>query len=127
MRYGCVFCLSGEEASVIESLEAQNPGFTATSVSQTKWKSIPGGRYKETRIIFPGYVYFQTISSDPPDLRYIEKSIRLLATTKGSWTLTGMDEWFAKWIFKNHGVIGFSTATVIDNRARMLSGPLKDL
>ena len=126
-KYGCVFCMTGQEDSVIGSLEAQNPECYATSVSQTKWKTDQYGSRKVTQVIFPGYVYFQTKSNDPPDLRYIEQSIRLLETTKGSWTLSGMEAWFAKWIIEKHGVIGFSTATVIDNRAMMLSGPLKEL
>jgi len=127
IKYGCVFCLTGQEDAVVESLEAQNPGLAATSVFQMKPKKDEGITRRVTQRILPGYVYFQTKSDDPPNLRYIQDSIRLLEMTKGSWALSGMDEWFAKWIFAHHGVIGFSDATVVDNTVRMLSGPLKEL
>jgi len=126
-KYGCVFCLTGQEDSVVESLEAQNPGLDATSVYQVKPKSEQGVIRKVTQRILPGYVYFRTKSDDPPDMRYIQDSIRLLEMTKGYWALSGMDEWFAKWVFVHHGVIGYSLADIVENRVRMLSGPLKEL
>ena len=127
LRYGCIYCTSGQEETVIESLEAQNPGLTATYVSQIKWKSEQGLKSKIKQITMPGYVYFRTTSDDPPDLRYIQESNRLLEMTKGSWELTSMDEWFAKWVFDRHGVIGFSKAMLIDNLVTITDGPLKDL
>jgi len=127
IRYGCIFCLTGHESSVAESLEAQTPGLIATSVSQTKVKSVQGVSSVVNELIFPGYVYFQTKSQNPPDLRYIEDSIRLLETTKNSWTLTGMDAWFAKWIIDHHGVIGMSKAVRIDKWVEIISGPLHEL
>lgn len=125
--YGCVFSLTGREVSVIESLEAQNPGLRATSVSQVKWKSAQGIKSKVVQITMPGYVYFQTKSSDPPNLRYIEDAIRLLTTTKNSWALTGMDAWFARWVLDNNGLIASSRAVLNNNRVEFLAGPLYDL
>ena len=127
IRYGCVFCITGRKESVAVSLEAQNPGLKATFVSLIKWHTVNGIREVETRLLFPGYVYFKTESSEPPDLLYIQDSVRLLETTKYSWILSGMDAWFAQWVFENHGVIGFSRAKLINNLIEFIEGPLYDL
>jgi len=127
LRYGCVYCTSGQEGTVIESLEAQNPRLAATHVSQIKWKSEQGVKSKIKQITMPGYVYFRTTSDDPPDLRYIQESNRLLEMTKGSWTLTGMDAWFAEWVFENDGVIGVSQAKIADEKVKIVDGPLNEL
>jgi transcription antitermination factor NusG len=128
IRYGCVFCLTGHEESVTESLEAQNPGLFATHVSQVKLHTVKGISNKVIKRILPGYVYFKTKSGNPPDLRYIQNAVRLLRPSSGNWALWGMDEWFAGWIFENHGVIGMSKARInAENRVEVVSGPLKTL
>jgi len=127
LRYGCVFCITGREESVAVSLEAQNPGLRVTFVSLLKWHTVEGIRNTEIRNIFPGYVYFKTGLYEPPDLQYIQDSVRLLETTKRSWILSGMDAWFAQWIFENHGMIGFSKAKLVDDLIEFIEGPLYDL
>ena len=128
VRYGCVFCVTGREESVAVSLEAQNHDLRASPVSQVKYKSFHGIKSTEQKIIMPGYVYFQTKSHKPPDLRYVEDSIRLLCPSEKNWALWGMDEWFAKWLFENHGVIGMSKARInAENRVEAVIGPLKIL
>ena len=127
IRYGCVFCKTGREEAVVESLEAQNPGLSASYVSQIKRKTVQGITSTVQQITMPGYVYFQTNSFDPPYLKYVEDAIRLVRPSAGSWALMGMDAWFAKWVFENHGVIRFSKARLVDNRVQIMGGPLKDL
>lgn len=128
VRYGCVFCKTDREGSVAESMEAQNRSLKAAYVSQISHKSVQGIKSTVQQITMPGYVYFQTNSYDPPDLRFIQDSIRLLRPAGKSWTLWGWDEWFAKWIVENQGVIGMSKARInADNRVEAVHGPLKTL
>ena len=128
LRFGCIFCVTGREESVAISLEAQNSGLRASPVSQIQHKSVQGIKSTVQKIIMPGYVYFQTKSHISPDLRYVEDSIRFLGPSETSWTLWGMDEWFARWLFENGGVIGMSKARLnARNRVEVVSGPLKTL
>jgi len=127
-RYGCVFCRTGREKAVAESLQGQRPGLIATPVYQIKYKSAQGVKSTEIRILLPGYVYFQTERDDPPDMLYVEDAIRLLAHSGRMWQLIGQEAWFAQWVFENHGVIGLSQASKDEEgKVRVLQGPLKQL
>lgn len=126
-RYGCVFCLTGHEDEVVHSLTSQNPGLKACSVSRIKCHTRDGVTAVVDQITLSGYVYFATEKTDPPDLRFIQDAIRLVYTTQFSWALSGMDEWFAKWVLDHGGLIGLSKATRVDNWVEFVSGPLFEL
>ena len=127
MVYGCVFCLTGKEASVAEKIELNFPDIRALALRQKKRKTKNGKTTIESIVLFPGYVFFKTEEGNFVfELTRIDGVLSVLSTPKGDWRLWGQDEEFTAWVFRNHGLIDFSKAYQEGDHIRILSGPLKD-
>lgn len=126
--YGCVFCVTGKEESVAKGIAHVCPGIRVTAAYQEKFKSVNGVKSKVKALMLPGYVFFEAdadaeIVSQFPRIGII----RILTDDNRDWRLKGEDYDFARWLFTNEGLIGFSTAYREGEQIRFLSGPLKDM
>ena len=127
MAYGCIFCLTGKEASVAEKIKLNFPDICALALRQKKRKTKTGRTTVENVVLFPGYVFFKTDEDNFVfELTRIDGVLSVLSTPKGDWRLWGEDEKFAAWVFQNHGLIDFSKAYREGDRIHIISGPLKD-
>ena len=126
--YGCLFCATGKEKSVLESIRLTCSDVRATTARQEKFKTDHGKKTKVTALLLPGYVFFETSAPSDTPLHFPHDGIiRLLTDTDGCWQLYGDDERFVRWLFSYNGLLPFSTAYQEGTRIRVIDGPLKDM
>jgi transcriptional antiterminator NusG len=125
----CLYCKTGRERSVKDSLEKLNlrviPALAVQNVTHN------GVTTKEKRLLLPGYVLFE--SEDPLDdnawericeHKHIYRPIRYL---NGTRELMGADLAFVKLLIHMKGRLGVSEAVEVKTRVILKSGPLKKL
>lgn len=126
--YGCVFCVTGRERTVAESIQSACPDVRAYAVFQEKYQSKDGKKRRIETVILPGYVFFNAPVDAEIFVRFPKADvIRVLKGNERDWRLTGEDREFARRVFDYEGCIGFSKAYLDGDRVRILSGPLKDM
>lgn len=126
--YGCVFCITGKEREVAQSIERACPDVRATAVFQEKHKSVGGRKSRVREVIMPGYVFFDAPDDPEVSLRLPRIDIvRILKDNGNYWQLSGSDNEFARWLFSYNGCLEFSKAYNEGDRIRIISGPLKDM
>ena len=126
--YGCVFCVTGKEEIVANSIQKDCPGVHATAVRQVKRRTVSGSTTLVTQIAFPGYVFLEAEPRNEYVFRVPRQGvIKLLTTFDHAWQLYGSDERFARWVFSLNGLISLSKAYREGDRVKVVSGPLKDL
>jgi len=123
-QYGCIFCRTRREKSVVQALEEQYPGLRATAVSQIKHRSEQGRKYTEESILLPGYVFFRS-EIEPINAFHVQDAIRLLKSSDGAWQLRNSDLRFVEFVFEHGGIIGFSKVRNVGDHVKIIDGPLK--
>ena len=127
LAYGCLFCKTGKEQSVINRIHISCPEVRAITMRKIKYRTCKKIKRTEETIVLPGYVFFRVPSDiEPPAVFPMENVIRLLSMD-GDWQLHGADKQFACWLFQYDGLLGLSKAYRVDDRVRIVSGPLKDM
>lgn len=124
MSFACGFCLTGQEKRIAEIINNRYPGVKAFAAEKLSRRRTGGEWLTESKILFPGYVFCAVDAEELPD-RLKREGLRFLLTD-GSWKLRGEDEAFAAKLFEQNGVFGFSRACFVNDRIRILDGPLKD-
>lgn len=125
--YGCIFCITGRERLVAESIGLCCPEVAAIVARQEKYQSVQGKKHKVESVLMPGYVFFRApVLLNPAQFPH-SSIIRVLRLADGSWRLCGDDEKFARWLFSYNGLLSFSKAICEGTRVRIVSGPLKDM
>lgn len=125
--YGCIFCLTGKEQTVVNNILKSCPGIKACSVRRVARRSQAGRKYQIEETVLPGYVFFygphtaETLSSLPR-----ENVLMVLTSNALDWRLYGRDEEFARWMIEHEGLIDISQALIEGDWIRIVSGPLKD-
>ena len=128
LAYGCLFCKTGKEQSVVEQILTACPNVRATAMRQLKYRTCKKVKWREEAILLPSYVFFKAPSSMEPSIEFpMQNVIRVLSMDSGIWQLQGEDERFVRWIFQYDGLLGFSKAYKEGDRIRIISGPLKDM
>ena len=126
--YGCIFCITGMENAVAQQIEYACDDVRAIVARLVKPRTSQGKKYTEESILFPGYIFFETLKSKDPLQRIPKENILSILTTDGSdWRLYGKDESLVKWLFSYNGVVPFSKAYQEGDRIKIICGPLKDL
>jgi len=126
-RFGCLFCLTGQELNVARGAEDRWDIVSARPVSVLKWRTSHGRKRLEPEVIFPSYVFFEAADGFEPVGRLPEGCLKVLRSGDGDWRLTGYDAWFACWLLDQDGRIGLSQAKKAGDRIQFQQGPLKDL
>ena len=127
-RYGCLFCRTGREESVIRQLERQFPGIESIAPVKLRRRRMGGTLLDERVSLFPGYVFFRNVElTTLGSMNRLEHVLRLLTYRDGTWWLHGWDEQLARRLFETGGVVGYSTAYFDEGqRIHILDGFLKD-
>lgn len=126
--YGCLFCVTGKEELVARNIMRACPELRVTAAYQEKFKSVNGVKSTVRAIMLPGYVFFEADEGGEFLSRFPGTGIiRVLTDGDRDWRLKGEDCEFARWLFSNDGLLGFSTACREGDQIRFLSGPLKDM
>ena len=126
--FGCLFCITGKEQSIVDQIQTSCPDVRATAMRQLKYRTCKKVKTQEEAILLPSYVFFEAPSTMEPSVEFPRQNIiRILSTDDGMWQLQGEDERFVKWLFQYGGLLGFSQAYKENDRIRIISGPLKDM
>ena len=126
--FGCLFCTTGKEQTVIRNLQTVCPEIRALTAMQEKFKSTQGKKTKIVENFLPGYVFFSGPADLAPQASFPrDYLIRILYREERVWQLSGEDERFAQWLFEQDGLLKFSKAYQEGQIIRIISGPLKDL
>lgn len=126
--FGCLFCITGKEQSIVDQIQTSCPDVRATAMRQLKYRTCKKVKTQEEAILLPSYVFFEAPSTMEPSVEFPRQNIiRILSTDDGMWQLQGEDERFVKWLFQYDGLLGFSQAYKENDRIRIISGPLKDM
>ena len=124
----CLFCVTGGEGSIIKNL--QRLGYNALSPIVLKWKPVGSKMKKSPSRLLPGYVFFEAekeCTPEWPNIRSIQKVLRILQYDDGGRALRDSDNAFYQWLKSYSGVIDVSQAVQEGTKIRFVSGPLKDL
>ena len=120
--YGCLFCRSGSEETLIGDLKSSHPHLICLSPKKVRVR-----RQGEHEIVtlFPGYIFFHT-SLDFDMRALVQKAnvYRLLRYPNGEWKLHGSDLHMAMMLFEIGEIIELSRARFDGNKVEILSGPL---
>lgn len=126
--YGCLFCQTGKEEAVAESIHCACPNVLLTPVRQEKYLSRDGKKSKAIGIAIPGYVFFKARNDEGLVCGFPMHSVyQLLRYDDGDWRLRADDAAFAAWLFRYQGILSFSKAYLEGERVQLASGPLKDM
>lgn len=124
--YGCIFCRTGNENLLAESLEKEYPGIRVFAAAKKRMRRQGKMLIEEQVPLFPGYLFFQADADlDVGNMIRREDVFRILCDSQGRWQLQGENAAFARALFEQDGVIGFSRAYYEGNRIRITDGMLK--
>jgi len=127
LKYGCIFCKTGKESSVAESIESLDGIVRARAVKQTKRYTRKGIVTLEDHIVIQGYVFFEANEEVTfQNLFTIEGFLSVLTDGDGDWCLRDDDLAYAKIVMKYDGIIGLSKVYKIGDDIQIVEGPLKD-
>ena len=127
MAYGCLFCLTGREQSVVNRIQNFCSEIHAITMRKIKYRTCKKVKHTEEAIVLPSYVFFRAPSDSKPVLEIPRDNIIRILTTDGDWRLTGSDERFVRWLFRYDGLMSLSQAYREGDQIRIASGPMKDL
>ena len=97
LAYGCLFCKTGKEQSVVEQILTACPNVRATAMRQLKYRTCKKVKWREEAILLPSYVFFEAPSSMEPFIEFpMQNVIRVLSMDNGIWQLQGEDERFVR-------------------------------
>lgn len=125
--YGCVFCRTGKENSVAESLENEILGCRTIVPEKLRYRRTHGVAIEEKIKLFPGYVFFR--ANKNCEIRKIfghQFIYRILKNADGDWKLEGTDKEIVQRFFKFNGILGFSKVYYEGGKIRVIEGFLKD-
>lgn len=123
--FGCVFCKTGKESSLLQNLTSYINGATFLVAKKQIRRRINGQSKVETVIMFPGYIFFKAYNDIKiSNITKQSDVLKVLSGGDGCWKLKGTDYDFALWLFSHNGVIGFSKAVIVDDKLKIIEGPL---
>ena len=127
MEYGCVFCRTGKEYALAETLRDQMEGLDAFVPAKIR-ACRHGGRVDEQKVtLFPGYVFFRAPEDFPvAKMNVYNETYFVLRSDEDQWQLRGADRALVDQFYHNGGTVGFSKAWYEGDRIRIAEGFLKN-
>lgn len=125
-NYGCLFCRSGQELSVMKDLKLLHPEFRYIVPQKKRYRRIGKELHEEIVTLFPGYIFFKAAAkSSVVSLQSHRHVYRVLCNAEQDWRLQGTDHHFVDRLFAENGVVGFSKAIYVDGRIVITGGFLE--
>lgn len=101
-RYGCLFCRTGTEKSVADSINQRMSGVEAIAPVRVRRKTVAGKVIEDQVQLLPGYIFFRTETAERlPQMTCISNVLKLLEYDDLNWELMGSDREFAEFLFGN--------------------------
>lgn len=101
-RYGCLFCRTGTEVSVADSINQRMSSVEAIAPVCVRRKTVAGKVIENQVQLLPGYIFFRTETPERlPQMTCISNVLKLLEYDDLNWELMGSDREFAEFLFGN--------------------------
>lgn len=123
----CLYCTSGREVETVRELNRQNERFLALPFLRMMHKSVDGKKMLIQDVLLKGYVFlFAPQGADVICAEKCRDVYFVLGKTNGVQALEGNDLKYAQWVLSFGGIVGVSKALKINERVKIISGPLLD-
>lgn len=124
----CLFSTSDREIRLAGELNRLNKGCVAVPFLRMKRAGASKNSILVQEALLKGYVFIFVPTGFPlNDLQRGEMLFRILDRKENGGLLVGEDRRYAEWILAQGGILAVSNAIQIDDRVRIISGPLLDL
>ena len=124
----CLFSMTGSETQLARELNYLNEECIAMPFLRVKRTREAGKGILVQEPLLQGYVFiFVPSEGDVSMLRRGEVAYRILGRNENEGALTGEDLEYAKWVLKQQGILDISKAIEVNDRVKIISGPLLDL
>ena len=128
IEYGCLFCRTGQEQSVVNYLEQNYSDIRVISLVKLRHFRRNGTISLQRVKLFPNYVFFSvdSVEFNVSALKKHSGVIKILTSGEdGQWQLCGSDRTLVEELFKTNGEIGLSKAYYENDKIQIESGFLK--
>ncbi len=122
------FTLSGKEKDLAEELNGKYEDIYCLVLRRMVHRSDHGKKWDEESILIKGYVFIYVPHNY--DIRYIKSDnnpYKILKWQLDLGRLFGDDYEYALWVLKQDGLIGVSRAIKINEKVKIVEGPLAEM
>lgn len=127
LAYGCLFCRTGKEKSIVQELMASYTDLEAIAAQKVLYIRQGGVLKERYTSLLPGYIFVRAQKEFPVEQLSRKRDVyRVLSTSDGMWQLSGKDKSFAQTLFDLGGIVGLSKIYYEGNRIRPVDGLLKE-
>ena len=127
MKAYCVFCKTGSENFVAQSINAIDNTIKAIVPVRVLQEKISGRWEEREHLLIPGYVFIYVeyeVSFNP--MKILSGFYKVLEYQTGKRELIGPDYEYAEWIYRHNGRIGPSKVLVEGSTVKVIDGALID-
>lgn len=124
----CLFSMTNSEIRIATELNCLNESCIALPFLRMMRKKESGKRTLAQVPLLAGYVFlFVPEALSPDSLQKGKQPFRVLEREQGGGKLTGEDRRYAEWALAQGGILDVSRAVQMEDKVRIVSGPLLDL
>lgn len=122
------FTLSGKEEELAQELGANYADAYFLVLKRMVHRSDHGRKWDEEDVLIKGYVFvYLKKGHDIKELKSAGHFFKVLGSKTDGGRLFGRDYDYAKWVLEQDGLIGISKAIRVNEKIRIVSGPLAEL
>lgn len=124
----CIYVLTGTETLICNELNNNYEELLALPILKIQHKSKNSVKYDVETTLLPGYAFIYIPKGNNIfEYKTSQYYYRVLDKKNDYGKLTGEDLEYANWVKSTNGIIPISEAIKIDNKVKIISGPLKKL
>ena len=122
------FTLSGKEVDLAEELNSKYEDIYCLVLKRMMHRSDHGKKWDEENVLIKGYVFIYVPKNY--DIRYIKSDnnpYKILKWQLDLGKLFGEDYEYALWVLRQDGLIGVSKAIKVNEKVKIVDGPLAQM
>ena len=122
------FTLSGKEEELAEELNGKYKDIYCLALKRMVHRSNHGRKWDEEAVMIKGYVFvYVPLNYDIKTVRSDNHPYHILRWKLELGKLFGDDYSYAKWVLEQDGLLGISKAVRINEKVKIIEGPLAEL
>ena len=122
------FTLSGKEEELAEELNGKYKDIYCLALKRMVHRSNHGRKWDEEAVMIKGYVFvYVPLIYDIKTVRSDNHPYHILRWKLELGKLFGDDYSYAKWVLEQDGLLGISKAVRINEKVKIIEGPLAEL
>lgn len=122
------FTLSGKEEDLAEELNNKYEDIYCLVLRRMMHRSDHGHKWDEESVLIKGYVFIYV--PENYDIRYVRSDnnpFKILKWQLDLGKLFGEDLQYARWVLSQNGLIGVSKAIKVNEKVKIIDGPLAQM